>query len=110
MNIFNDVLKKIEEQERMIKKLSEKNEENEKEFYDIDYFLSDYYGLSYQDTKENYQKTKEYNNNYKEYDNYLLEDDYQNFTYYQNNYMPLIYQEYEESLRKMMIKQVAQIL
>ena len=62
--------------------------------------MCDYYGPSWQDAKENYHETKEYNNNYKEYDDYLLEDSYQNFTYYKYNNMPSIYQGYEEFFEK----------
>ena len=100
MNIFNDALKKIEEQEKVIKNLQKEKETIEEEAKDMNFFMCDYYGPSYQEAKENYQKTKEYNDNYKKYDNYLLEDGYQNFTYYQNNYMPSIYQGYEEFFEK----------
>ena len=66
----------------------------------MNFFMCDYYSLFYQEAKENYQKTKEYNDNYNEYNNYLLEDSYQNFTYYQYNHMPSIYQGYEEFFEK----------
>ena len=82
MNIFNDALKKIEEQEKLIKNLQKEKETIEEEVKDINFFMCDYYGSSYQEAKENYQNTIEYNNNYNKYNNYLLEDSYQNFTYY----------------------------
>ena len=107
INIFNDALKKIEEQEKVIKNLQKEKETIEEEAKDMNFFMCNYYGSSYQEAKENYQKTKEYNDNYNEYNNYLLEDSYQNFTYYQYNHIPSIYQGYEEFFEKDDDKQVA---